>query len=144
MKHPNPIIQKRQRDLLLQCPVDEREYFETFLRIGNACYVYNQLAYDTSPAFLEMCYHEWLEILQPKIREAMEEFGFDYCKNMFPFTRYVNECKDVGLKEWLKQHLSAKDFIAFEVAEISYKKKYNSEEKEDTDDFIVASFLQKP
>jgi hypothetical protein len=40
----------------------------------------------------------------------MEEKGFEYCKNVLPFTRYVNERSDIGMDDWMKEHLSEDDY----------------------------------
>lgn len=140
MIHPDKKVQKRQKEFLSQCPSDDREFYEMAMRIGNACVVYSQLANDASPEFLEMCYYEWLEGLKPNIRKVMEKSGFDYCKNTLPFLRYVNERKDIGLKDWLKQHLSETDFVTYELAEKSFLEKYTTEDiTDETDDYGVFS-----
>ena len=113
MIHPNPQIQKKQRDFLLQCPTNEREYHASIFRIGNATIIYHQLASNTSPSMLKSFYLEWLEGLTPNVREDMEKKGFDYCKTVLPFSRYVNERKDIGMDEWMKQHLSEEDYNTY-------------------------------
>lgn len=44
----------------------------------------------------------------------MKNKGFDKCKLMFTFTRYVNERTDIGMDEWMKEHLSDDDFKYFQ------------------------------
>ena len=42
----------------------------------------------------------------------MEEKGFEECKSVLPFTRYVNERNDIGLDEFLKENLTIQDYEA--------------------------------
>ena len=59
---------------------------------------------------LIITYKERLEGLPPNISRKMRTLGFEACKTMIPFTRYVNERNDIGMRDWLKEHLSASDF----------------------------------
>jgi len=110
MIHPNPLNQKNQRDFLLQCSPTEREYHASIFRIGNAAFVYHQLASETSLTKLKSFYLEWLEGLPSNIRKDVEKKGFEKCRTMWPFARYVNERNDVGMDEWMKKHLSDEDY----------------------------------
>jgi hypothetical protein len=40
----------------------------------------------------------------------MRMLGFEACKTMIPFTRYVNERNDIGMRDWMQEHLSPGDF----------------------------------
>ena len=40
----------------------------------------------------------------------MKILGFEACRTMLPFTRYVNERNDIGMRDWMKEHLSSSDF----------------------------------
>ncbi len=53
---------------------------------------------------------KWLETLPDHIQKAMREHGFEFCKTTLPFTRYINEMNDLGMDQWLKEHLSTEDF----------------------------------
>ena len=110
MKHPNPVNQNSQKEFLKNCPENERAFHERMFRIGNAAYVYHALANSTDNEALQMFYSEWLEGLPEKMRKIMKLKGFEECKSILSFTRYVNERKDVGMNEWLKLHLSNEDF----------------------------------
>jgi hypothetical protein len=79
-------------------------------RIGNATYRYHQLATESEPT--EEYYFEWLQGLPENIRKDMKERGFEGCKNILSFTRYVNERNDIGMDEYLKENLSPEDFKA--------------------------------
>jgi len=110
MVHPNEKIRKNQSDFLNQCPLNDREFHATLFRIGNAAYIYHQLACDTSDKMLESYYYEWLDGLPAKIKEYMKEQGFERCQSVLPFTRYVNERTDIGMDELMKEHLSKEDY----------------------------------
>lgn len=111
MIHPDPKFQKKQTDFLNQCPLSDREFHATLFRIGNAAYIYHQLAYDINDETQKIYYDEWLEGLPENIKKSMKKLGFEGCKNSFPFTRYVNERNDVGMDEWMRQHLSPEDYL---------------------------------
>jgi len=113
MKHPNPEIQQNQNDFLKSCPDDEREFHARLFRIGNAIYRYHSKAFIYDDNILHQYYYEWLEGLPENVKTGMLNKGFQYCKTALPFTRYVNEREDLGLHEWLKQHLSTDDYEAF-------------------------------
>ena len=110
MTHPDKQIQMNQAIFLNERPPEEREYHATMFRIGNAVYIYNQLAFETSQKKQKMYYAEWLEGLPDNIRKSMEQRGFEGCKTSFPFTRYVNERNDIGMDEWMREHLSPEDY----------------------------------
>jgi len=111
IKHPIQEIQDKQEDFLKnRCPEDEKEDHATFFRIGNASYIYHQLARETSPEQLKTYYREWLNELPPNISAEMKKRGFEECKTVLPFTRYVNERNGIGMDEWMKKHLNKADF----------------------------------
>ena len=80
------------------------------IRIGNASYIYHQQAVPIQENRLIMYYKEWLEGLPPNISRHMRMLGFEACKTMIPFTRYVNERNDIGMRDWMQEHLSPSDF----------------------------------
>ena len=110
MEHPNEQQRKYQAKFLIECPAEWKEFHERIFRIGNAGYIYHQLAFETSEKTSEEYYDEWLEGLPDNIRESMKKRGFEENKYSLPFTRYVNERNDVGMKEWMKEHLSEADY----------------------------------
>jgi len=110
MKHPVKECQEKQAEFLSKCPEEEREYHAALFRIGNASYIYQQLADETSPEKLELYYYDWLETLPPNIREGMKKKGFEECMTTVPFTVYVNERNGIGMDEWMKKHLSKADY----------------------------------
>ena len=111
MEHPDPKIQKNQKQFLEKCPPEQREFHEKLFRIGNATYRYHQLAQKSEPTV--EYFLEWLQGLPENIRKDMSEMGFDRCKTMLPFTRYVNERNDVGMDQFLKENLTLQDYEAY-------------------------------
>lgn len=110
MKHPNPDCQESQAEFLRNCPEEQREFHERMFRIGNATYIYHQQVESLNDKELYPYYLEWLEGLPAHISADMKNRGFEQCKFALSFTRYVNERKDIGLDEWMKEHLSEEDY----------------------------------
>ncbi len=73
---------------------------------GNAVYVYHSL--DIEPTLLD--YKEWLEGLDQVIRTDMESRGFEKCKTILSFTRYVRERKDIGMEEFVKEKMGTEEY----------------------------------
>jgi hypothetical protein len=111
VKHPNQDIQKNQEQFLNSCPAEEKEFHSRLFRIGNAAYCYYQLA--GSDEIPEEYFTEWLDGLPEPIRLDMKKKGFAACKSILPFTRYVNERRDVGMNEWMRGNLSNEDYHAW-------------------------------
>lgn len=111
MQHPDPECQRKQEEFLRNCPPEEREAHARLFRIGNAAYRYHQLANTPkNKDSLKLYYEEWLEGLPGHIATKMKEKGFEVCKGMAPFSRYVNERNDYGMRDWMKEHLSEEDY----------------------------------
>jgi hypothetical protein len=113
MKHPDPKIQRNQDDFLNHCPDEQKEFHSRLFRIGNAAYIYHQQANSLEDKISEEYFHEWVEGLPDNMKNEMQRKGFEACKIMIPFTRYVNERCDIGMDEWMKNHLSDDDFKAW-------------------------------
>lgn len=112
MNHPDPQIQQNLEEFLKRCPENQRDFHAMLFRIGNATYRYHQLAASASD-IPESYFKEWLEGLPANIRVNMEREGFERCKTMLPFTRYVNERRDIGMDDWMKEHLSEEDYSVY-------------------------------
>ena len=110
MEHPNSKCRIAQAEYLSRLPEEERENKARDIRIGNASYIYHQQAVPIQENRLIMYYKEWLEGLPPNISRHMRMLGFEACKTMIPFTRYVNERNDIGMRDWMQEHLSPSDF----------------------------------
>jgi len=111
--HPNPQIQKKQDEFFKKCPDSEKDFHARLFRIGNVSYRYHQRATSNNEEVQRIYYEEWLEGLPEPIKENAKSKGFDNCKTMLPFTRYVNERTDLGMDEWMKQHLPEDDYIYY-------------------------------
>ena len=60
---------------------------------------------------LEIYWDEYLEGLPHEgLRRAEKEAGLDHAKKSFGFRRYVLERHDIGMDEFLRQHLSDEDY----------------------------------
>ena len=130
MEHPLEQCRINQKEFLETCPESLRGFHAVTFRIGNATYVYHQLAYDTSDEILRTYYEEWLEGLPPGIKEDMKTKGFERGKNALPFTRYVNERNDIGMNEWMQAHLSAEDYAVYKQRQQSYKDSIEADTEE--------------
>ena len=111
MKHPLAKIRENQAAFLKNIPADERPTHEQLFRIGNATYCYHQSATTLEPS--EVDFAEWLEGLPEPMKSDMKNKGFDACKGILSFTRYVNEKNDMGMDAWMKNKLSPEDYTAY-------------------------------
>ncbi|MET3114856.1 hypothetical protein AAKU52_002596 [Pedobacter sp. CG_S7] len=100
VKHPDDKCNQSQAEFLDNCPKEQRRYHELIFCCGNASYRYHQKAENFNP--VEQDYKEWLEGLPPNIQKDMIERGFEQCKSILSFSRYVNEKNDVGMEEYIK------------------------------------------
>jgi hypothetical protein len=116
MKHPDPQLQRKQEDFLRTCPDTEREFHARIFRVGNAAFCYHQQASSAAPndETLKIYFAEWLAGLPDNIRQTMSGRGFEECKSILSFMRYVNERNDIGMSEWMKAHLSPEDYIFYQ------------------------------
>ncbi|MGV8829947.1 MAG: hypothetical protein ACWA6U_16695 [Breznakibacter sp.] len=111
MKHPLEKCRKAQETFLKNCPEEQREFHAYLFRIGNASYIYHsQATKEIKEESLKIYYEEWLSGLPGNIREGMKARGFEACKTVLSFTRYVNERTDIGMTDWMREHLSSADF----------------------------------
>ena len=111
MEHPNKEQRENQAKLLAELPEGEREEYALMFRFGNASYAYHRQAEDQEPT--ELDFKEWLEGLPENVREDMEKRGFDSCRGVVSFTRYVMEKNDIGMEEWMESHLGEADYRAY-------------------------------
>jgi len=108
MKHPNKKQQENQEKFLAKLPEDQREEHARLFRFGNASFQYYQDAEELDPN--ETDFEEWLTGLPENIRSDMKAKGFEACKSVLSFTRYVLEKNDIGMGEWMEKHLGAEDY----------------------------------
>lgn len=108
MEHPNIEQQERQKIFLDSLPENDREEHARLFRFGNTAYRYHSEAKSQEPS--EQDFKEWLEGLPSNIADDMSSKGFDKCRNILSFTRYVMEKNDVGMEAWMKNNLSDEDY----------------------------------
>lgn len=111
MTHPDPECNRYQAEFLENCSPEKRVIHELIFKIGNATFRYHQQAKRFEPG--EADWNEWIEGLEEPVKSAMLEKGFEGCKNILAFTRFVNEKNDVGLDAYLKENLSEEDLSAY-------------------------------
>ncbi len=109
--HPDPEKRKEQSDFLARCAPDKKRFHELMFMIGNVTFRYHQEAKEYKPSMED--WREWISGLNEPIKSSMEKKGFEWCKGILSFTRYVMEKNDVGLDEYLKQHIDSKDLEEF-------------------------------
>lgn len=108
MEHPNAIQKENQENFLNGLPENERENHARLFRLGNAAYRYHNEAKSKEPT--ELDFSEWLEGLPSNIANEMKNKGFETCKRVLSFSRYVMEKNDVGMDVWMKGNLNAEDY----------------------------------
>lgn len=111
MTHPDPDCNRYQAEFLEKCPAGDRAMHELIFKIGNATFRYHELAKTYQPT--EADWKEWIAGLPDPVQSAMREKGFDDCRTILSFTRYVNEKNDVGLDAYLKENISPKDLMEY-------------------------------
>lgn len=108
MEHPNKKQRENQEMFLAGLPEDQRKEHARLFRFGNAAYIYHQEAGELEPT--ETDFEEWLMGLPESIRSHMESRGFESCKSVLSFSRYVMEKNDIGIEKWMEQHLNDGDY----------------------------------
>ncbi|KAA5541977.1 hypothetical protein [Adhaeribacter rhizoryzae] len=111
IKHPDEKCNFQQEQFLANCPESERRFHELLFTNGNISYRYHMQAKEFSPTVKD--YEEWLEGLPENIRKSMQEKGFESCKTILSFTRYVNEKNDIGMDEYIRQQMGAEDYAEY-------------------------------
>lgn len=108
MQHPNKKQREIQAQFLSELPEEQREEHARLLRFGNDSYIYHKEAKALNPT--EIDFEEWLVALPKYVRNNMKILGFELCKDIISFNRYVLEKNDIGMDEWMKKHLSTDDY----------------------------------
>lgn len=108
VKHPLPSCNESQEAMLEQLPEDQRRFHELLLSYGNATYRYHQEAAEHEPT--EQDYREWLEGLPENVARGMAAKGFEECRTVLSFTRYVNEKHDVGMEEYVRSLMGDEEY----------------------------------
>lgn len=80
---------------------------EQLLRIGKVCKeYYNQ----SDVKFTENDYNLWIDSLDEPMKSGFRKKGFEDCKGVLNFRRFVLELNDKGMNEFLKQYLSPEGY----------------------------------
>lgn len=108
MEHPRKQQRENQKKMLAELPEELREEHARLFRFGNTAYIYHQQAEEFEAT--ETDFEEWLSGLPKDIRNDMEMQGFELCKGVVSFSRYVLEKNDIGMDRWMEQHLSKDDY----------------------------------
>lgn len=106
--HPLQQCQKSQAVFLASCPAQERRFHELMFSYGNAAYIYHQQARELNPT--ETDYQEWVEGLQENMRKDKQQKGFEQCKTVLSFTRYVMEKNDIGMEAFIIELMGMEDY----------------------------------
>ncbi len=112
-KHPNEEMNRNQEQFIASCPPDQRRFHELMFTHGNITFRYHSDAEIYDPT--QEDYEEWLEGLPEKVRNGMKKLGFEGCKKVLPFTRYVMEKNDIGLEEYIKMHMDSEDYNEYQM-----------------------------
>lgn len=110
VKHPLEQKNINQENFVQSVSENEREFHELLFSYGNAVYIYHSL--DIEPTLQD--YEEWLEGLDEVIRIDMEKKGFEKCKTILSFTRYVRERKDIGMEEFVKEKMGIEEYEKYQ------------------------------
>ncbi|MBC6113156.1 hypothetical protein H7U22_22300 [Pedobacter sp. CCM 8938] len=110
IKHPFGHCNKMQEEMIAKTPASEKEFNELLFSYGNASYLYHSNANLFTPNIED--YNEWLSGLEPMVKKAMEECGFDECLNVLSITRYVNKKNDIGMDEYVKRLMGEQNFAS--------------------------------
>lgn len=110
VKHPLEQKNINQENFIQSISENEREYHELLFSYGNAVYIYYSL--DIEPTLQD--YEEWLDGLDEVIRLDMENKGFEKCKMILSFTRYVRERKDIGMEGFVKEKMGIEEYKKYE------------------------------
>ncbi len=106
VKHPLEQMNINQENFIQNVSENEREFHELLFSYGNAVYIYHSL--DIEPTLQD--FEEWLDGLDEVIRLDMQNKGFENCKSVLSFTRYVRERKDIGMEEFVKEKMGIEDY----------------------------------
>ncbi|RDV11905.1 hypothetical protein DXT99_23665 [Pontibacter diazotrophicus] len=100
VKHPLEHCNRTQEATITKLPEDQRRSQELLYSYANAVYRYHQAAAEHEPTHQD--YEEWLEGLPENISRDMAAKGFEWCRTVLSFTRYVQEKNDVGQEKYVR------------------------------------------
>lgn len=106
VKHPLDKCNTIQESFLENVSEELKEFHSLMFSYGNATYLYHNLPIE--PTLQD--FNEWLGGLDGNIKKDMEKRGFEACKGVLSFTRYVREKKDIGLDEFVKEKMGKEEY----------------------------------
>lgn len=106
VKHPLEQCNAQQEILINSLPDDQKDFHSLFFSHGNAAYHYYNLQIDPT----EEDYDDWLQGLEGNLKIEMQKRGFEYCKGILSFSRYVREKRDIGLEDFLLNMMGPEDY----------------------------------
>ena len=109
VKHPEPSRNTAQEIIIRQFPEEERRFYELFFSYSNASRIYHLETPEQEPTRYD--FRQWLAKLSEPIRIAFEVSGFEECRLLPDFIRYIHE----------KRHLEEEEFICSLMDEENYQ-----------------------
>lgn len=100
VKHPLEECNRQQEEFISKASEKDRRFHELLFAFGNASYRYYQRTREFEPSLTD--FEEWLEGLPENVRWDMSKRGFEECKTVLSFRRYVNEKNDIGMDEYIR------------------------------------------
>lgn len=110
--HPDQECRKQQAEFLKNCHADQRRFHQLLFIHGNITYHYHRQANEFNPSVTD--WEEWIEGLDEPMRSHFKKEGFEKGKRVLSFTRYVNEKNDIGLDEFVRQHMDPSDYQEYQ------------------------------
>lgn len=111
VEHPSIQQKNAQKQLIEQYKGSQKRSHELFMSYGNAVYIYHREALDW---INEEIFHEFIDSTRKNvdltIANHFEKEGFHKMQTALPFTRYVNEMRDKGQDEFVKNLMGENDY----------------------------------
>jgi len=112
VKHPIEDNNLKEEEFIKNLEEESDKNFHSLLfAFGNATYLYHNLAFEAT----EADYKEWVEGLGEPIRNDMKNKGFEACKSIVSFSRYVREKNDIGMMEFIKEQMGEQEYQRFKL-----------------------------
>lgn len=111
VKHPLDKCNTMQESFLENVSEELKEFHSLMFSYGNATYLYHNLPVE--PTLQD--FNEWLGGLDGNIKKDMEKRGFEACKGVLSFTRYVREKRDIGLDEFVMEKMGKEDYEKYKL-----------------------------
>lgn len=106
VKHPLPKYNTAQENFIGNLSEKDKEYNSLMFSYGNASYLYHHLPIE--PTFKD--FKEWLGGLPKNIAKDMESKGFEECKGILSFTRYIREKRDIHMEDFILEKMGIDDY----------------------------------